>query len=263
MPAPLTHVYLSPHLDDAVLSCGGSMRRQARAGGRVVVVSVCAGDPPSGVLSEFAQELHARWAEEAARPLSAHMTASRRAEDLAALDQLGAEAIHFTVPEAIYRTDPGTRRNLYPTEKAIFGELHPSEQALARRTAQRLSDVLRGIPRHWVYAPLALGHHVDHLLTRQAAEAAGGVHAYYEDYPYVEKVDRAGLGTAPVTSTPLGREMRSEVAPVAEDDLQAKVKAIAAYASQISTFWKDVETMETAVRAFAASTGGERLWRVV
>jgi LmbE family N-acetylglucosaminyl deacetylase len=57
--------------------------------------------------------------------------------------------------------------------------------------------------------------------------------------------------------------MRSEVAPVAEDDLQAKVKAIAAYASQISTFWKDVETMETAVRAFAASTGGERLWRVV
>ena len=56
----LTHVYLSPHLDDAVLSCGGMIHRQAQAGERVVVVTVCAGDPPPGPLSDFARSLHER-----------------------------------------------------------------------------------------------------------------------------------------------------------------------------------------------------------
>jgi LmbE family N-acetylglucosaminyl deacetylase len=262
MATPLTHVYLSPHLDDAALSCGGLMHRQARAGERVVVVTVCAGDPPAGALSEFAQELHARWSADGARPLlPAQMTAARRAEDLAALGQLGAEAIHFTVPDAIYRTDPTSRRHLYASEKALFGDLHASEHALARRTAQRLSDVLRGLPRHRLYAPLTLGHHVDHQFTRQMAETAGPVHAYYEDYPYAEKVDRARLAETEVTRIALGREMASQVMPLAPDDLQAKINAIAAYTSQISTFWRDLPAMEAALHEFAGRVGGEGLWR--
>jgi LmbE family N-acetylglucosaminyl deacetylase len=263
MPTLLAHVYLSPHLDDAVLSCGGLMHRQARTGERVVVVTVCAGDPPPGALSEFAQELHARWAEGVAPPpLPAQMTAVRRAEDLAALDRLGAEAIHFTVPDAIYRLEPATRRHLYSSEKAIFGDLHASENALTRRTAQRLSDVLRGLPRHRLYAPLTLGHHVDHQFTRQIAEAAGSVHAYYEDYPYAEKADRTRLAEAEVTRVALGREMASQIIALAPADLQAKLNAVAAYASQISTFWRDAAAMEAALREFAARVGGEGLWRL-
>ncbi len=259
----MTHVYLSPHLDDVVLSCGGMMHRQAQVGERVVVVTVCAGDPPSGPLSEFAAELHARWAEDVTPPPSpAHAVAKRRAEDLAALDRLGAQAIHFTVPDCIYRTDPATHRHLYSTEKALFGELHPSEHALVRRTAQRLSDVLRGLPRHHLYAPLTLGHHVDHLLTRQLAETAGGAYAYYEDYPYVAREERARLAEAPVTRTSVGRTMTLEVIPLAEADLQAKLNAIAAYVSQISSFWRDQAAMETAVSEFIAQVGGEGLWRV-
>ena len=38
-------------------------------------------------------------------------------------------------------------------------------------------------------------------------------------------------------------------------DLAAKVQAIAAYASQISTFWEDVTAMEAAIHDFAARVG--------
>ena len=230
---------------------------------RVVVVTVCAGDPPPGPLAEFAQELHARWTESGpARPLPAQVTAARRAEDLAALDRLGAEAVHFSVPDAIYRTDPGTGRHLYAAERAILGQLHPAETVLVRRTAQRLSDLLRGMPRHRLYAPLTVGHHVDHLLTRQVAEAAGGIHAYYEDYPYTAREERARWLGSTITRTPLGREMVSEAVLLGEEQLRAKVHAIAAYISQISSFWADETAMETAVREFAGrSSGGETLWR--
>src|SRR5689334_12434287 len=79
-----THVYLSPHLDDAALSCGGMIHQQTQAGERVVVVTLCAGGPPAGALSDFAQSLHTRWQ----TPVEA--VAVRRAEDLAALKVLGA-----------------------------------------------------------------------------------------------------------------------------------------------------------------------------
>jgi len=54
-------IYLSPHLDDAALSCGGLLWEQSQAGDEVAVWSICAGDPPPGRLSPFARSLQARW----------------------------------------------------------------------------------------------------------------------------------------------------------------------------------------------------------
>jgi hypothetical protein len=45
-----------------VFSAGGLLHKQSQAGARVVVVTVCTGNPPSGPLSAFAQEIHERWA---------------------------------------------------------------------------------------------------------------------------------------------------------------------------------------------------------
>ena len=54
-------IYISPHLDDAVLSCGGMIRQQVQQGERVQVWTVCAKENPYPQLSEFAQTLHDRW----------------------------------------------------------------------------------------------------------------------------------------------------------------------------------------------------------
>jgi LmbE family N-acetylglucosaminyl deacetylase len=54
-------IYLSPHLDDVVLSCGGLVWEQARQGERVEIWTICAGDPPPIPLSSFAASLHERW----------------------------------------------------------------------------------------------------------------------------------------------------------------------------------------------------------
>ena len=72
------------------------IHRQVAGGGRVVVVTFCTGDPPSGPLSEFAQELHERWHPQSRQP-AAEMVATRRREDLAAVEALGAQAVHLDV----------------------------------------------------------------------------------------------------------------------------------------------------------------------
>ncbi len=45
LPDGYRHIVLSPHLDDAALSCGGFIARMTAAGERVLVVNVCSGIP--------------------------------------------------------------------------------------------------------------------------------------------------------------------------------------------------------------------------
>jgi LmbE family N-acetylglucosaminyl deacetylase len=246
-----THIYLSPHLDDAVFSCGGLIHQQTQAGERVIIITVCAGGPPAGPFSKFAQSLHERWQ----TPLEA--VAVRRAEDLAALTLLGAEGIHLSAPDCIYRVD-SSGQHLYASEESLFGDLHLSELNLVRRMADQIARLARTFQHPRLYAPLGVGHHVDHQLTHQAAEVAGHVHAYYEDYPYVER-DQGDTRAA------LAAKLIPELVYLTPADLAAKIQAIAAYASQLSSFWEDEAALEAAIHDFADRVGegrpAERLWR--
>lgn len=236
---PLTHLYLSPHLDDAVLSCGGMIHRQMQASERVRVVTICAGDAPTGALSPFAQSLHQRW------QTPTETVAIRRLEDMAALKILGAEAFHLAVPDCIYRGNGS--EHWYASEGEIFGELHPAEAELI----EQLAEQLRGLGPGRVYAPYGLGHHVDHQLTRRAAELAGEVYAYYEDYPYAEREAVAD-------------DLRAEIIRLRPENIAAKGRAVAAYVSQVSTFWANLEEMNEALHTFARRVGqgqlAERIW---
>jgi LmbE family N-acetylglucosaminyl deacetylase len=248
------HIYLSPHLDDAVLSCGGSIYQQARRGESVAVITVFAASPPPGEpLSPFARSLHDRWRDSAPGAEFADPPAKRRAEDrraLAALDE-HIDVIHHTLPDCIYRRDPATGAALYTTEAALFSPVHPADPALAA-----LSRLPEFPPGAVLYAPVGAGGHVDHRLLREAALACDASSAgirFYEDYPYAAEpgaVEAAlgGAGWEPV------------VVPLDADALAARIAAIAEYRSQISTFWPDRDAMAAAIRAHARAVGGERFW---
>jgi LmbE family N-acetylglucosaminyl deacetylase len=237
-------IYLSPHLDDAVYSCGGWIWEQTRAGDYVEIWTVCAGDPPPAPLSPFAQSLHARWGVgEEAGPV-------RRAEDQRAASRLGAATRHLDLPDCIYRGHPASGEALYASEEAIFGEVHPSEMPVIAW----LSTILAKIPLETeVVCPLSLGGHVDHRLARAAAEQAGRVGRYYADYPYVAQVD-AGVNQR------LPEGWRARVFPISEYGMEAWAEAIAIYASQMSTFWPDHAAMEAELCGYLHKFGGLRLW---
>lgn len=245
---PYSHIYLSPHLDDAVLSCGGRIWQQARAGARVLVVTVFAGIPLADTsLSPFAQALHARWE----HPGDA--VAGRREEDRAALALLGADLAHWPYPDCIYRQSPDDGF-FYPDWESLWGEIHPVEGKLIEELATRLATLplLHGGA---LYAPLGIGRHVDHRIVHRAAAASGHTLTCYEDFPYAG--DRQ--------AAPEDGRWREELAPLSEEALEVRIAAIACYRSQINSFWADEVEMAAAVRAFANRTGdgqpAERYWR--
>ena len=237
-------VYLAPHLDDAVYSCGAQIFCQTQSGEEVVVLTICAGDPPSGALSPFAQVLHTLWGVNAERAV-----AVRRAEDQAACALLGARAVHWEIPDAIYRR-AAQDIPYYPDNDAIFGPLHPEEQHLVHILAQRLRDQFPPTAR--LVSPLAIGNHVDHQLTRRAAEASGRVTHYYADFPYAAR--------EPQTLEALRANWQMAFPPPDEEDaLHAWLEGIRTYSSQFGVFWEDDTALENEVRGFIAHGGGA-LW---
>jgi hypothetical protein len=205
-----------------------------------------AGDPSTG-LSGYAHSLHTRW------QLAADATEARRREDLAAAAILGAEAWHWPIPDCIYRHHPVNGEALYQSDSDIFGEVHPAELPLLDDLTTRLAD-LPACDR--IVAPLTVGHHVDHQLTRRAAEQCFGPRLeFYEDFPYVQTA--GSLDFLPAAAWDF------TIMPVSPTALRARIEAILAYRSQLSTFFTDQADLEQQVLGYAATVGGERLWRRV
>ena len=244
MPAPW--VYLSPHFDDVALSCGGLVWEQTHRGEAVSVWTACAGEPPAGSLSRFAEDLHRRWG------TGLQAAALRKQEDLASCAVLGASARHYSVPDCIYRRGGESYLPLYTSEGALFGPLHPADAPLVERLAAELASELPENAE--VASPLALGGHVDHRLVRLAAERLGKPLWYYADVPYVfkQRDELAALSQAGWWAQAFG---------VSSDGLAAWVEAIAAHASQISSFWPDLESVQAVLCAYSHENGGVRLWR--
>lgn len=242
----LTHydtIFLSPHLDDVALSCGGQVFQLTQAAKSVLIVTITAGDPPVDNLPPFAQAHHVAW------DLKQDAVAERRAEDIAACKLLGADWLHLDVQDAIYRLDPETGAALYNNDVQLFGAVNSAENNLIQQIAAQFHTLPSA---DTIVCPLTVGNHVDHQFTRHAAEAAFGKRlAFYEDYPYVhwhglgDKVDGAW--------TP-------DVVPISAEALAAKITAVAAYVSQVDHLFDSAEAMHNMLTSYANQIGGERIW---
>jgi LmbE family N-acetylglucosaminyl deacetylase len=262
------YIYLSPHYDDIALSCGGTIHRQTQAGRSVLGVTICAAAPNNARFSAFAEAMHQNWGN------PADAVATRQVEDEAALKILGADFHRLPFLDCIYRGNPEAGSWYYNSDSDLFGKIHPDDLPLAYHIAAAVIDLVPDNNDLVIYAPLTVGHHVDHQLTHAAAwqlHAQGYSVIFYEDYPYVDPhypFTRHGadneydLEAALAASRPL--RLGSELSSISPENLQAKIKSVGAYASQLQILFGGEAAMERYVTAYASQVGqgnlAERVW---
>lgn len=237
-------IYISPHLDDAVLSAGGFLYEQARNGVQVEIWTVVCGFPPPGELTPFAQVLHHVWGSGTAE----ETVQLRRAEDLEAARIIGAKAIHFDIPDCIYRRGPDGE----PLYLEIYTQPHAAEAHIPGEIAQTLAPRLR--PEDQVICQLGVGDHIDHIMVRQAAEGLNRPLWYAADLPYLFK--------QPGELAPLVAGMDPTLHTITEAGLTAWVDAVLAYESQLSSLFERKEQVDEQIRSFYAERGGFPLWQI-
>lgn len=235
-------IYISPHLDDAVLSAGGLIHDQVIAGVQVEIWTILCGFPPSGELSPFAQVLHYQWGIASADEL----IRSRRAEDEKACHMVGAKPVYFDYLDCIYRRG----KNDDWLYSYIFVPPHDDEADLPARIAESISARLK--PTDQLVCQLGLGSHVDHVLVRRAVELLQRPLLYYTDIPYLFKT--------PEELAPNTVGMKANAYTVSETGLNVWQEAIAAYESQISSLFDSPDHMRSQIQQYWSENNGIPLW---
>ena len=237
-------IYLSPHLDDAILSAGGLIFEQTRSGIPVEIWTFMCGYPPNGDYSPFAELLHKLWgfssAEETVR--------ERREEDRRAAAVVGAQVAHFDFLDCIYRR--GSNGEWLYSDISV--PPHPEDADIPERIAETINARLQ--PGDVLVCQLAVGSHVDHVLVRQGAERVGRSLLYDIDIPY--------FLTKPEEFAPKSAEMSEALHPVSESGLKSWQEAVLEYKSQLAVLGDAMSTPEKArdsIRAYWAQQQGIRL----
>lgn len=278
-----TFLVISPHLDDAALSCGGAIAGLASTGQRVVVATVFTADAPARQpLSWLAQRNHRAWG------IDENPFAARCIEDMKAISTLGAEPQHLGLLDIIYRVGAGGAA-LY--QKTVVNvPVHDADMALHFPVLQTkfrsLADQFAGRPLY-VLSPLALGGHVDHLFVRRAAESVWGQEQilYYEDFPYA---GRSGVLQSWLETEGAEKSWHSAQVSLTEKQIANRVASVACYTSQLRGLfpsemerWLEIirtrlpflaavnlpvnleastRRMDAYLREYIQRVGGERYW---
>ena len=145
-------VVLSPHLDDAVLSLGALISREVALGRNVEVVSCFTSGPPLDAIVP----VHRVFGD----------YSMRRAEDERALAILGARYRWLDLHERIWRQPALPTSGVFPTH--VFRTPDKMDDfAELKSIRAAISEMLDAGTT--IYAPLAVGHHVDHVEVALAA----------------------------------------------------------------------------------------------
>ncbi len=237
-------IYLSPHLDDAVLSAGGLIYDQTQSGIPVEIWTFMCGYAPPGEVSSFAELQHAQWGFSSAE----ETTRVRRQEDKTAAALVGAQVMHFDFLDCIYRRGPNGEW-LY---NDIFQPPHPEDGGIPAQIAEMISARLR--PEDVLVCQLSVGSHVDHVLVRQGAELLGYPLRYDIDVPYIfYKPEELG---------PKSAGMQETVHSITETGLNRWKEAALVYKSQIVVLGEAFNTPEkvrASIQAYWTERKGVRL----
>ena len=243
-------VILSPHLDDAVLSCGALIADVSRCGVDVVVLTVFNGRPIPPI-SGAAKMLHARCGLADERAVE-----EREREDDVALALVGARTQRLGFPEALYRKR-GDGRPTYRAEAEIFEAGVESEKDTLAAVEKAIGDEVAAIRPDMVLAPLGVGGHIDHLLVSSVARRLSCDVLNYEDVPYVLSKHRPTEQDSVAPGKP-------RLLGCTPHGWSAKISAIECYTSQLPVLWPGTGTWHEELTSYARSIGegepAERLW---
>ncbi|MGE3798856.1 MAG: PIG-L deacetylase family protein [Thermomicrobiales bacterium] len=254
------HLFLSPHYDDTSLSCGGTVALLTSRGHRPEIALMFGDSPdPEASLTPFARYLHREWGMEAGQVID-----GRRAEEAAAAARIGASDVYLPFRDAIYRS------SAYDSNDAIFGQPVALDANLPATIVDSLERTFDLPHNAFIYAPLAIGEHVDHqigFLTGMLLHNAGYTVRFYEDLPYAlsrEKFERR--------MDAIGGTVETAESVAIGEVWETKIDAIMAFPSQLKVIFESYvgvdatrASISEALRSYAEAIGHgvpvERFWK--
>lgn len=178
-------VFISPHFDDAILSCGTLI---AELSGKVDITIVnvftkAHKKPYTLSARKFLMDSGYSDAQE--------LYKKRREEDQKAFSSLAVNIINVGLEDALFRRKE--KKTILGKYIAEFNHVYPTYQFhIARTIASDDQTIVRlekqiekfNNNKYLVFAPFGIGNHADHRIARLASEKILNRYILYSDFPY-------------------------------------------------------------------------------
>lgn len=230
------YIFISPHLDDAVLSCGELIYKLVNnKNAKCKILTIFTGSIKSHKISCAIQQFHLNC--QRGRDLMLF----RKQEDAEATKILNCTYEHLEFPECIYRTNE-EGAYIYPKLDQIYKYNPAQEKYYEEKIENILFKKLKDKINTEIYAPLSIGNHVDHVITNkimyQLSKKIPGIIYYYEDVPYIFKVTDKTEEMKTKT-----KQLKMKIIKISDSEWQRKILAVLLYKSQMHVMWKNVKAM--------------------
>jgi LmbE family N-acetylglucosaminyl deacetylase len=230
-------LFLSAHLDDAILSCGALIEALVPEC-PVTVATLFTGTPIPP--HTYAGRSYLRQCGAAA---AATLYAERRAEDQEVLASLGVEHVHFEAKDALYRTRDvqGPVAGVgalvpelvhrYPSYRYDIakGRISRGDRRIIEELDSHVGELVARCGPRVVFCPIGIGRNVDHLITRMIGGRRQDRVVYYADFPY-------NLSSAPDATFVKGHRLTTWTW---DAGVAAKSRLIRGYRTQVHALFPD------------------------
>ena len=170
-------IFISPHLDDAVLSCGSLLDRLHKLGKTITVITVftkVSSPPYTPLAKEFTQQSGFK------NPVK--LFEERKKEDKKALKLVSAKIVHLDFTDAAWRKS--LLGHIYPlTKKQFSGHFSLLDVPLKQEIKKQLNPYLSQ-KESLIFGPLGIGGHADHILIKDILKESNKQTIFWSDYPY-------------------------------------------------------------------------------
>lgn len=172
---------LSPHLDDAVLSCGDHVLAWTKQGHKVFIITVFT-DFGSNPISIGASD----YLNKSGFDNTQDFKKERISEDMKAMKKLNVQYKYLNFTDGVFRKY--AKKQIYSYTNLFHGKISRKDRLVENEIGNELSK-FRNFDK--IVIPLGVGKHVDHLLVRRVAEKTflGKKIMYYVDQPYGQKLE--------------------------------------------------------------------------
>ncbi len=191
MPQKPSYLFVSPHLDDAILSCGGLFSYLApKTDVTIATVFTEAHNSPTSLSIR-------RFLKNSGYDDSEKLFIERRREDKIINDLIGVKTIHLRFTDGLYRLKSNANRlelalgNILQEAKFIYplfawqlkmGKVSSNDGQLINEITRKIEGLVG--PKTVLFAPVATGSHLDHKIVRRAIEGRFENVIFWSDFPY-------------------------------------------------------------------------------
>jgi len=178
-------VFISPHFDDAILSCGSLI---AELNGKVNITIVNVFTKAHEKPYTFSAR---KFLMDSGYPNAEELYEKRRVEDQKAFSSLSVNSINVGLEDALFRRNG--KKTFLSKFIAEFDHYYPTYQFHITRTiasddqsSMLLEKQLEKFnnSKYLVFAPFGIGNHADHRIARLATEKKLDRYILYSDFPY-------------------------------------------------------------------------------